>query len=83
MTAHQANLAVIHHMDQGISVDNPKDLQRIELLNYTNASGQELVGLVVELAEDLNGGVQMRVLMDANVVSGVTVVPLQQGGCCD
>ena len=83
MTAHQANLAVIHRMDQGISVDNPKDLQRIELLNYTNASGQELVGLVVELAEDPNGGVQMRVLMDANVVSGVTVVPLQQGGCCD
>jgi hypothetical protein len=64
-------------------VDYPKDLQRIELLNYTNASGQELVGLVVELAEDPNGGVQMRVLMDANVVSGVTVVPLQQGGCCD
>ena len=64
-------------------MDNPKDLQRIELLNYTNASGQELVGLVVELAEDPNGDVQMRVVKDANVVSGVTVVPLQQGGCCD
>ena len=64
-------------------MDNPKNFQHIELLNYTNASGQELVGLVVELAEDPNGGVQMRVLMDANVVSGVTVVPLQQGGCCD
>ena len=64
-------------------MDNPKDLQRIELLNYTNASGQELVGLVFELSEDPNGGVQMRFLMDANVVSGVTVVPLQQGGCCD
>jgi hypothetical protein len=64
-------------------VDNPKDLQRIELLTYTNASGEELDGLVVELAEDPNGSVQMRVLMDANVVSGVTVVPLQQGGCCD
>ena len=64
-------------------MDNPKDLQLIEFLNYTNASGQELVGLVVELAEDPNGGVQMCVLMDANVVSGVTVVPLQQGGCCD
>lgn len=62
---------------------NPKDLQRIEWLNDTNASGQELVGLAVELAEDPNGGVQMRVLIDANVVSGVTVVPLQQGGCCD
>ena len=64
-------------------MDNPKDLQCIELLNYTNASGQEFVGQVVELAEDPNGGVQMRFLMDANVVSGVTVVPLQQGGCCD
>ena len=64
-------------------MDNPKDLQRIELLNYTNASGQGLVGLVVELAEDPNGGVQMRVLMDANVVSGVIVVPHQHGGCCD
>ena len=83
MTAHQTYLVVIYRTDQEISVDNPKDLQRIELLNYTNASGQELAGLVVELAEDPNGGVQMRVLMDANVVSGVTVVPLQQGGCCD
>ena len=36
-----------------------------------------------ELAEDPSGGVQVRVLMDSNVVSGVTVVPLQQGGCCD
>ena len=34
---------------------NPKDLQRIEWLNDTNASGQELVGLAVELAEDPNG----------------------------
>ena len=64
-------------------MDNPKHLQRIELLNYTNASGQELVGLVVELAEDPNGGVQICVLMNANVVSGVTVVPLHQDGCCD
>ena len=64
-------------------MDNPKDLQRIELLNYTNASGQVLVGLAVELAEDLNCGVQMRVFMDANVVSEVTVVPLHHGGCCD
>ena len=64
-------------------MDSPKDLQCIELLNYTHASGHELVGLVVDLAEDPNGCVQMRVLMDANVVSGVTVVPLQQGGCCD
>ena len=47
------------------------------------ARGEELIGLSVELAEDPNGGVQVRVLMDSNVVSGVTVVPLQQGGCCD
>ena len=62
---------------------NPKDLQRIEWLNYTNASAQELVGLAVELAEHPNCGAQMRVLIDANVNSGATVVPLQQGGCCD
>ena len=54
-----------------------------ELLNYTKANGQELVGLAVELAEEPSGGVQVRVLMDSNVVSGVTVAPLQQGGCCD
>ena len=36
-----------------------------------------------ELAEDPSGGVQVRVLMDSKGVSGVTVVPLQQGGCCD
>jgi hypothetical protein len=59
------------------------DLQRVELLNYTKANGDELVGLAVELAEDPSGGVQVRVFMDANVVSGVTVIPLQQGGCCD
>ena len=62
-------------------MDNLKALQRMELLNYTNASGQELVGLAVELAEDPAGGVQMLVLMDANFVSGVTVVPLHQCGC--
>ena len=64
-------------------VSSPKELQRIELLNYTKTNGDELVGLAVELAEDPSGGVQVRVLMDSNVVSGVTVVPLQQGGCCD
>ena len=61
----------------------PKNFNAAELLNYTKANGQELVGLAVELAEDPSGGVQVRVLMDSNVVSGVTVVPLQQGGCCD
>ena len=61
----------------------PKELQRVELLNYTKVTGEELVGLAVELAEDPSGGIPVRVLMDSNVVSGVTVVPLQQGGCCD
>ena len=64
-------------------MSTPKELQRVELLNYTRAYGQELVGLAVELAEDPSGRVQVRVLMDSNVVTGVTVVPLQQGGCCD
>ena len=32
----------------------------------------------MELAEDPSGGVKAGVLMDANVVSGVTVVPLQK-----
>ena len=59
-----------------------KGLQRVDLLNYSKADGQELVGLAVEIAEDPNGGVQVRVLMDPAVVGGVTVVPLQQGGCC-
>ena len=59
-----------------------KELQRVDLLNYSKADGQELVGLAVEIAEDPNGGVQVRVLMDPAVVGGVTVVPLQQGGCC-
>ena len=66
-----------------LPVSTPKELQRVELLNYTKANGEELIGLAVELAEDPRGGVQVRVLMDSNVVSGVTVVPLQQGGCCD
>ena len=64
-------------------METSKELHRIELLNYTKANGDELVGLAVELMENPNGGVQVRVLMDKNVVSGVTVVPLQQGGCCD
>ena len=64
-------------------MSTPKELQRVELLNYTKANGQELVGLAVELAKDPSGGVQVSVLMGSKVVSGVTVVPLQQGGCCD
>ena len=64
-------------------MSTPKELQRVELLNYTKDKGEELSGLAVELAEDPSGGVQVRVLMDANVVSGVSVIPLQQGSCCD
>ena len=59
------------------------ELKRVELLNYTKTKGVELVGLAVELAEDPSGGVQVRVLIDSNVVSNVTVVPLQHCGCCD
>ena len=69
----------------------PNELQYVELLNYTNANGEELVGLAVELAEDPSGGIQVRVLRDSNVVSCVTVVPLkecrvttsQQCDCCE
>lgn len=57
-------------------------LQRLNLMNYTNANGEELVALAVELIEDPSGKVQALVLMDGNVVSGVNVVPLHQGGCC-
>ena len=46
----------------------PNQLQYVELLNYTNANGEELVGLAVELAEDPSGGIQVRVLRDALVV---------------
>ena len=69
----------------------PNELQYVELLNYTNANGEELVGLAVELAEAPSGGIQVRVLRDSNVVSCVTVVPLkecrvatsQQCDCCE
>jgi hypothetical protein len=72
-------------------VATPNELQYVELLNYTNANGVELVGLAVELAEDPSGGIQVRVLRDSNVVSCVTVVPLkecrvatsQQCDCCE
>ena len=36
-------------------MSTPKELQRVELLNYTKANGDELVGLAVELAEDPSG----------------------------
>ena len=60
-----------------------QQLQRFQLLNYTKANGEELVGLAVELTEDPNSGVQVQILMDSNVISSITVVPLQQGGCCE
>ena len=68
--------------DRSIGYDMNQGASLVDLLNYSRADGQELVGLAVEIAEDPNGGVQVRVLMDPAVVGGVTVVPLQQGGCC-
>ena len=72
-------------------MSTPKELQRVELLNYTNANGDELLGLAVELSEDASGGVHVRVLRDSNIVScvsvdslkGCAVVATQQCDCCD
>ena len=58
------------------------NIQRIELINYKNDADDELLGLGIELADDPNGGIQVRVLMDPKVISGVTIKPLQQSGCC-
>ena len=58
------------------------NIQRLELINYKNDAGEELLGLGIELADDPNGGIQVRVIMDPQVISGVTVTPLQQKGCC-
>ena len=58
------------------------NVQRLELINYKNDAGEELLGLGIELADDPNGGIQVRVIMDPQVISGVTVTPLQQRGCC-
>ena len=60
-----------------------KEPARVELLSYTRPDGEELVGLAVELGQEPNGGVQVRVLIDSNVVNDVTVIPLHQGGCCE
>ena len=57
-------------------VSSPKELQRVVILNYKNADGEELVGLALELVEESNGGIQVRVLRDSNLVSCVSVVPL-------
>ena len=48
------------------------------ILNYKNADGEELVGLALELVEESNGGIQVRVLRDSNVVSCVSVVPSEE-----
>ena len=43
-----------------------------------NANGEELVGIALELVEETNGGIQVRVLRDSEVVSCVSVVPLEE-----
>ena len=48
------------------------------ILNYKNADDEELVGLALELVEESNGGIQVRVLRDSNVVSCVSVVALKE-----
>ena len=48
------------------------------ILNYKNAKGEELVGIALELVEETNGGIQVRVLRDSEVVSCVSVVPLEE-----
>jgi multimeric flavodoxin WrbA len=57
---------------------NSKALQRLVILNYKNAEGEELVGLALELVEESNGGIQVRVLRDSNIVSCVSVFTLKE-----
>ena len=57
---------------------NSKALQRLVILNYKNSDNEDLVGLALELAEESNVGIQVRVLRDSNVVSCVSVVPLEE-----
>ena len=57
---------------------NSKALQCLVILNYKNSDNEGLVGLALELAEESNGGIQVRVLRDSNVVSCVSVVPLKE-----
>ena len=72
-------------------VSIPTQFQRLVILNYKNADGEELVGLALELVEESNGGIQVWVLRDSNLVSCVSVVPLlecrvddlQDCDCCD
>ena len=48
------------------------------ILNYKNAGDEELIGLALELVEESNGEIQVRVLRDSNVDSCVSVVPLKE-----
>ena len=57
---------------------NSKTLQRLVILNYKNANGEELVGIALELREETNGGIQVRLLRDSEVVSCVSVVALKE-----
>ena len=66
----------------GLTMSEHDNIQRVELINYKNDAGKELLGLGIELADDPDGGIKVRVLMDPQVISGVTVTPLQQSGCC-
>ena len=57
---------------------NSKAFQRLVILNYKNAADEEPVGLALEIVEESDGEIQVRVLRDSNVVSCVSVVPLKE-----
>ena len=57
---------------------NSKALQRLVILNYKNAADEEPVGLALEIVEESDGEIQVRVLRDSNVVSCVSVVALKE-----
>ena len=48
------------------------------ILNYKNANGEELVRIALELVEETNGRMHVRVLRDSEVVSCVSIVPLEE-----
>ena len=68
-----------------------KAFQRIVIMQYENDDGEELVGIALELVEETNDKIQVRVLRDSKVVSCVSVVPLedcrvsdlQECDCCE
>ena len=57
---------------------NSKVSQRLVILNHKDANSEELVGLALELVDESNGGIQVRVLRDSNVVRCVSVVPIKE-----